>query len=540
MASNPTIDAVPQHLRDTSNPTLQIQRYLAGQRPFLQEFVVRGREHIDRALKRDERRAELKLQRERQGGGIGVGEGSSSWEGSTVTGLASSSSRSSGIVKRMRRKDGSCLQETSKGGSNLNRKDLGGGRSEEALQGTDTIVVDVLKRSEFRARNRQSGARRELEDIHEETDRDKENVDRYLAVEAGKKPLSDALAGISTAKDKQPFGPKPAVMDKEKMKAEQFGNEMISDLPTRSRARPVLVDKTLNVEEDKNKDTMPLGGKKRKKGVGDMDGDKDVGKDGDVDMNVDGASMTSSAKREYLFLDLPPFFCSLLLGLFRVEVASRTSRLITDGIIFLLSLLCFPLRENSGDLLAGRHERKLRRRAKAAIRHTPSRPPDDQVVMDEDDEEEEVGSTIEVLPVAGTSKRPTTTSTNKEAGKEENGSDRATVARPTTTTPATTTMNANTNTTTIRKRKGNVGLNMMANFKSDSLAKGRRMTLTGSRTGMFLGGRKVSSTWRNVAGVGRGIEAGDEMGVGVGEYGCSAPSWTRNKREKLTLAYLRC
>lgn len=214
----------------------------------------------------------------------------------------------------------------------------------------------------------------------------------------------------------------------------------------------------------------------------------------------------------------------------------------TDDIIFLLSLVYFPLRENSGDLLAGRHERKLRRRAKAAIRHTPSRPPDDQVLIENDDDvdEEEVGSTIEILPVVRAPKRPTITSANKDAGRAKNGNDRATITKPTTTTPATTTMNANTNTMTIRKRKGNVGLNMMANFKSDSLAKGRRMTLTGSRTGMFLGGRKVSSTWRNVAGVGRGIEAGDEMGVGVGEYGCSAPSWTRNKREKLTLAYLRC
>jgi hypothetical protein len=204
--------------------------------------------------------------------------------------------------------------------------------------------------------------------------------------------------------------------------------------------------------------------------------------------------------------------------------------------LFIPSLVRFPLRGNSDDGLAGRHERKLRRRAKAAIRHTPSRPPDGQVVVDEDDEEDEVGSTIEVLPAAGTSKRPTTTATNKDAGKAKNGNDRATIAKPTTTTPATTTMNANTNTMTIRKRKGNVGLNMMAKFKSDSLAKGRRMTLTGSRTGMFLGGRKVSSTWRNVAGTGRGIGAGDEMGVGVGE--CGKLPWRRITRKKLTLACL--
>lgn len=304
MASNPTIDAVPHHLRDTSNPTAQIQRYLAGQRPFLQEFIVRGREHIDRALKRDERRAELKLQRERQGGGIG--EGSSSWEGSTVTGLASSSSRSSGIVKRMRRKDGSCLQETGKGGNDLNRKDLDGGKNEEALQGTDTIVVDVLKRSEFRARKRQSGVRRELEDIHEETDRDKENVDQYLDAEAGKKPPANALAGTATVevKDKQPSKLKPSARDddKEKKKFKGPENEMITDLPVRSRARPVLVDKILNVKEDKQKDTTALGGKKRKKGWEELD--RDVGKDANVDMNVDGASMTSSAKREYMFLTL--------------------------------------------------------------------------------------------------------------------------------------------------------------------------------------------------------------------------------------------
>lgn len=154
--------------------------------------------------------------------------------------------------------------------------------------------------------------------------------------------------------------------------------------------------------------------------------------------------------------------------------------------------------------------------------------------MDEDEEEEEVGSTIEVLPATSTSKRPTTASTNKEAGKAKNGNDRASITKPTTTTPAFTTMNANTNTTTIRKRKGNVGLNMMANFKSDSLAKGRRMTLTGSRTGMFLGGRKVSSTWRNVAGEGHGIGAGDEMGFRVGE--CGKLPWRRITRKKLTLA----
>lgn len=154
--------------------------------------------------------------------------------------------------------------------------------------------------------------------------------------------------------------------------------------------------------------------------------------------------------------------------------------------------------------------------------------------MDEDDEEEEVGSTIEVLPATGTSKRRTTTSTNKDAGKAKNGNDIATITKPTTATPATTTMNANT--MTIRKRKGNVGLNMMANFKSDSLAKGRRMTLAGGRTGMFLGGRKVSSSWRNVAGEGRGIGAGNEIGLMAGQYGRSATSGIRNKREKLTLA----
>jgi hypothetical protein len=144
--------------------------------------------------------------------------------------------------------------------------------------------------------------------------------------------------------------------------------------------------------------------------------------------------------------------------------------------------------------------------------------------VDHGEDEEEVGSTIEVLPAAGASKRRATTTSNKEAGKAKNGNDRAIITKPTTTTPATTTMNANTNTMTIRKRKGNVGLNMMANFKSDSLAKGRRMTLTGGRTGIFLGGRKVSSTWRNVAGTGRGNGAGDEMDLMAGQYGWSATS----------------
>jgi hypothetical protein len=192
------------------------------------------------------------------------------------------------------------------------------------------------------------------------------------------------------------------------------------------------------------------------------------------------------------------------------------------------------LRKNSGNIFAGRHERKLRRRAKAAIRHTPSRPPDDQVITndgkDEDEDEEEVGSTIEVLPAAGASKRRATTATNNDAGKAMSGNDKAIAAKPT-AIPAT--MNANT---TIRKRKGNVGLNMMANFKSDSLAKGRRMTLTGSRgAGMFLGGRKVSSTWRNVAGTGPGIGAGDEMGVGVGKCSDCMVTWINVKRKKLTL-----
>lgn len=350
MASNPTIDAVPHHLRDTSNPTAQIQRYLAGQRPFLQEFIVRGREHIDRALKRDERRAELRRERERQGRGTEIGEGSSSWEGGTVTGLASSSSRSSGIVRRMRRKDGSCLQENGQSGSSSNRKHLGGGKGDQALQGTDTIVVDVLKRSEFRALYRRSGVQRELEDIHEETDRDKENVDRYLAVEAGKKPSSNALAGTTTVKDKQPLRPFTKDKDREKTRLKEPENEMITDLPVRSRARPVLVDKTLNVKEDKNKDTMPLGGKKRKKGVGDTDEDKDVGKDGDIGMDVDGASMTSSAKRECLFLNSSSSSCSLFLGLFRIGVSHRTAQLVTDDIIFLLSLVYFPLREYSDDI----------------------------------------------------------------------------------------------------------------------------------------------------------------------------------------------
>jgi hypothetical protein len=150
-----------------------------------------------------------------------------------------------------------------------------------------------------------------------------------------------------------------------------------------------------------------------------------------------------------------------------------------------------------------------------------------------EDDEEEVGSTIEVLPATRALKRPTTTSTNKEAGKAKNGNDRAIITKPTTTTPATTPATTTMN-TTIRKRKGNVGLNMMANFKSDSLAKGRRMTLTGGRTGMFLRGRKVSSTWRNVASTGRGIGTGDEMGVGVGE--CGKLLWRRITRKKLTLA----
>ena len=159
MASNPPIDAVPDHLRTSSNPADHIQRYLAGSRPFLYEFVIRGREHIDRALKRDEKREQANKDREARDKDAEA-SGSTSWDGSTVTGRTSA--RSSGIVRRMRRKDGSLPGETDRSGE------------KEARFKVDQDTVVVLKRSEIVKQGQSSSRRTPLESTHRHED--KENI----------------------------------------------------------------------------------------------------------------------------------------------------------------------------------------------------------------------------------------------------------------------------------------------------------------------------------------------------------------------------
>ena len=131
MASNPPIDAVPLHLR-TSNPQDHILRYLSAQAPFIPEFIVKGREHIDRCLLRDaQREKERQEKADEEEKEMKDFEGSEGWSGTL------GSSRTSGIVQRMRRKDGSCPGSSSSpsGGVKRGRTRLG-------------PVVVVLKRSE--------------------------------------------------------------------------------------------------------------------------------------------------------------------------------------------------------------------------------------------------------------------------------------------------------------------------------------------------------------------------------------------------------
>jgi hypothetical protein len=130
MASNPPIDAVPLHFRD-SNPKDHILRYLAGQAPFIPEFIVKGREHIDRCLERDAKRDKAKKERADEAEEREMKEeGSEGWSGTV------GSSRTSGIVNRMRKKDGSCP------GSSYSP----GGSKRARMRSGPSVVV--LKRSE--------------------------------------------------------------------------------------------------------------------------------------------------------------------------------------------------------------------------------------------------------------------------------------------------------------------------------------------------------------------------------------------------------
>ena len=114
--------------------------------------------------------------------------------------------------------------------------------------------------------------------------------------------------------------------------------------------------------------------------------------------------------------------------------------------------------------MTGLHDRKIRRRIKAAIRHTPSKP------LSLHDHQEE------------------------EGGEDDDERDTIQVINRPTTRPALDVVDPRPSTTTVRKRKGNVGLSLMANFKSDSLARGKRMTLVQrDKSTRFLGGLKVSS-----------------------------------------------
>lgn len=109
MTSNPAIDAVPHHLR-SANPTHHIHKFLSSQEPYLRNFVVSGRAHIDKCIRRDQERRRRK---EVAGETLSDGHLASTLEPS-VLGTPSqmstrSSARSSGLVKRMKRKDGSCV-----------------------------------------------------------------------------------------------------------------------------------------------------------------------------------------------------------------------------------------------------------------------------------------------------------------------------------------------------------------------------------------------------------------------------------------------
>jgi hypothetical protein len=94
---------VPQR-PPTPDKTPRIAAFVVSQQAFLVEYTVAGRAHLDRCLDRDAKR-QAEVER-KQAKALRVAE---SIERESSTG---SSLRSSGIVKRMRRKDGSCPGDT--------------------------------------------------------------------------------------------------------------------------------------------------------------------------------------------------------------------------------------------------------------------------------------------------------------------------------------------------------------------------------------------------------------------------------------------
>ena len=134
----------------------------------------------------------------------------------------------------------------------------------------------------------------------------------------------------------------------------------------------------------------------------------------------------------------------------------------------------------------------MRRRAKASIRHTPSKPLYSDSNEDDEDDDQALGTTLK----ASTSVNPQTKRTALD--------------------PQPTGLNETQ--AMKRKRKNSVGLALMANFKSDSLSKNKRLTLQGTVGGGghgpsmikergFLGGKMLRSGGGYKVGVYKGGEA---------------------------------
>jgi hypothetical protein len=209
MASNPTIESVPPHLRSLPDRNAHIHKYLTNLDPFLRRFIVQGREHIDRCLIRDRKREETRKNKEDE---QGTGDGSSDWEKSTVSAI-----RKVGIVKRMERKDGSRLGDEPDG---RKRSDAG---SE-----LGTVVFDVLKRSEVghtirpkQSRTRDLGRARTRE-ADKENERPVDKVKRRrrkyddLGDDLGDHEMVDKLIdGLGSRSKPKPNPQKP--MDEDRM-----------------------------------------------------------------------------------------------------------------------------------------------------------------------------------------------------------------------------------------------------------------------------------------------------------------------------------
>jgi hypothetical protein len=179
-------------------------------------------------------------------------------------------------------------------------------------------------------------------------------------------------------------------------------------------------------------------------------------------------------------------------------------------------------------MLAGRYERKIRRRVKAAIRYIPSKPLEIDSPVDEPDREEETG----VLTNPDKSKSKSKSEPKKDKEKREKTVHGLPTRIPTLPLPSTlktkepSTMSTTTISLQQRKRQETAGLAMMRNFVSNSLnSKAGRMTLGSThRTsggGMtngrgFLGGKVLRSAW----GIGTGR-------VGEGETGWGGASGKR-------------